>query len=105
MANYAGETFRITVVSSDFDGQSLIPDDIDAMYVTITTAAGSLVVDETEMTWSAEEELWFYIWDTTNGATPSPLSAGTYRVKCRLLDLDGHSSWEYKNVRLKANPS
>lgn len=104
MTDYAGELLRITVGVEDFTSTPMAADDVDNLFVAIYNSVGATVVDETAMTYSDEESLWYYLWDTTTGATPVPLPAGTYRVKCRLVDLAGESSWEYRRVRLSRNP-
>jgi hypothetical protein len=107
MTDYVGETFRVFVSASDFDGSTaLAPADIDRMTVEIRNAAGTVIVEEAEMGYSIEESLWIYIWLTTvdnmtavdDGGTALP--AGTYWAKYKLIDLDGHPSFEYKKIRL-----
>ena len=105
MTNYAGETFRITTTSEDFEGTALTPNDIDSMWITVYDSTGSVLVSTVEMSWSATELLWFYLWTTkTNAATPVNLDPGTYRAKVTLVDLDGHENWEFKRIRLARNP-
>lgn len=100
MADYVGETYRITVEAQDFNAEAVSPSDIDSMYVQIWDADDAVVVAETEMIWNSEEELWYYVWETSVASTVP----GKYKFRCRLLDLDTHSSWEYGEIRLKANP-
>lgn len=104
MTDYAGELLRVTVTADDFADAALTPDLVTGVYVTVYSPLGDIVVDETAMTYSEGEGLWYYLWDTRTGATPVPLPAGRYRLRCRVVDLDGLSSWEYKRVRLQRNP-
>lgn len=100
MTTYVGETFTVTVEAADFGeaARDLTDVDIAAMWIKIHDKAGSVIVAETVMTWNALKLWWEYVWDTT-GLTP-----GGYKIRCRLEDLDGHDSWEWKNFRLSKNP-
>lgn len=108
MTYYVGETFTVTVVASDFgeDARDLTSGDITAMWIRIFDKAGNAlpVVDgatpvyETMMTYNAEKLWWEYVWDTTD------LDPGGYKIRCRLEDLYGRDSWEWKNFRLSKNP-
>ncbi len=106
MAIYVGELARITVTGKSFTAISVSPDDIDAVYMTIYDSTGTEFINEREMTWQPDEELWYWLWvstvDEVDGSTA--IDPGSYRVKIRLLDLDGHSSVEYLRVRLARNP-
>jgi hypothetical protein len=106
MTDYVGELLRVTASAQDFAAISLTPDDITTMSAEIFDSAGSTIVGESEMAWSADELLWEYLWMTTEDGTNDgePLAAGTYRVRVRMVDLDGHPSWEYQRVRLSKNP-
>lgn len=106
MTNYVGELQRVTVTSADFQGVAITPDDIASMKVSIRKASTE-VVAETDMEWSEEESLWYHLWVTR--VTPSddnsdPLPPGNYKVRARLLDLDGHESVEYLTHRLQKRP-
>lgn len=99
MTDYAGELYRVTVTAEDFANVPIGEDEIDSMLVEIFDSAGTEVVAETAMIWSEDEELWYYLWDTGDPT----LATGTYKIRCRMLDLDGHSSWEWKRKRLARN--
>lgn len=100
MTDYAGEVFRVVTTSTDFDATSLVPADIDSMWVTIYDSTGAEVLAQTEMTWSVDETLWYYLWNTSS----PPVTAGNYRIKVALIDLDGHENWEIKKARLAKTP-
>lgn len=106
MALYVGELVRLTVTAKSFASESVSPDDIDSMNVSVYNAAGEVVIAEREMTWQPDEELWYWLWMTTTDETPTGelIDPGTYRAKVRMIDLDDHPSVEYLRVRLSRNP-
>lgn len=110
MANYAGELLRITVTAEDFRKESLTEDDVQFIKVSIFDSTGTEILTEHTMSWQEEELLWYYLWTTTTDALTTvadggtPLDPGSYRAKCRMLDLDDHESWEYLRIRLQRNP-
>ena len=59
MALYVGELVRLTVTAKSFASESVSPDDIDSMNVSVYNAAGEVVIAEREMTWQPDEELWY----------------------------------------------
>lgn len=98
MTTYAGELVRVSVTAEDFDEEALTEEDVDSVVVVIYDSSSEVVVAEVSMTWNADDALWFYLWDTDG------IDAGTYKAQCRMIDLDGHSSWEWQRVRLARNP-
>lgn len=110
MALFAGETARIETDAIDFDAATALTDaDVDEVVVEIADMGEDppvLVVAETAMTWEADESKWIYLWNTGgSGATPVAVGPGTYRAKCTVRSAGDTISWEYKTVRLKANPT
>lgn len=105
MTTYTGELLRITATAADFENVAITPAEVAGMFVSIFSARGEPIVTEVPMAYSIEEELWYYLWDTSGGATPTALVAGTYKVKLLMLDLDDHSSWEWTRVRLAKDPT
>lgn len=97
MTLYAGEEFRITATATDFDTTVLTEDNVVSVTVKIYDSALDEVLDE-PMVWDEDEELWYYLWDTT-GEDP-----GNYRYKVTFVGADGKSSWEWKRTRLARNP-
>lgn len=98
MTLYAGEEFRITATGTDFDGTPLTDENVNAATVQIYDGLGVVVEPETALTWDPDEELWEYLWDTTN------LPAGGYRYRVTFEGSDGKSSWEWRRARLARNP-
>lgn len=76
--------------------------DVDQVTITIFDAAGEEVLSESPMIWDMDEELWVYVWDTSPDGTPLPV--GSYRAKVYVLGNSGEENWEFKRIRLKANP-
>ncbi len=95
MTLYAGETVRIVHTATDETGE-LTASDVAGVLVSIFDPNEDEVQAETSMTWDDARSRWEYAW--TSG------DAGTYRVKCRIIGVDGGSAWEWKPVRLVANP-
>jgi hypothetical protein len=108
--NYVGEMYRVTTAGTDWDASELEPAKVTAVKVQIFNSVGVPMIDESEMAWSAQEKLWEYMWLSTtdnlttvdDGGTAVP--AGSYRAKCKVIDLDGHPSWGYVKIRLNKNP-
>lgn len=65
MTIYVGELVRLTATAKSFSSASVSPDDIDSMNVSIYNADLEEVLSEREMTWQPDEELWYYLWMTT----------------------------------------
>lgn len=103
MTLYAGETIIITHTAS-LEGTALTGPEVDRVDIEIFDSDGDSVVAETEMTWVAGNSRWEYEWDTSPGATPANIDAGTYRAKCTITGVDESTNWEYKRIRLASNP-
>lgn len=103
MTLYAGETLTVTHTAT-LEGTALDDDDVAGVTITIFDADGDEVVSETSMTWSSTYERWEYEWDTSPGATPVAVDAGTYRAKVVMTGVDGSTNWEFKRIRLARNP-
>lgn len=101
MALYSGETIFITHTAKIKD-RVLTDDDVDQVTITIYDAENEEVLPEATMVWNDEESQWEYLWDTSPNDTPLP--AGSYRAKVYVLGNSGEENWEFKRIRLKANP-
>ena len=100
MALYAGETVRIRLEATDYDGTTPLTDaDVDA-FVTIWDRDGSTVLVDAAMTWAPDDPegpAWHHDWDT-------PATAGSYRAKLA-VGAGTRTSWEFKTIRLRPNPA
>ncbi len=104
MANYTGETLVVTHTATS-NGVALTDEDVVGVEIEIFDSAGDVVIDNTAMTWDDTKERWEYQWETvTADATPVALDAGTYRARVTLVGLADTVNYEYKRIRLKANP-
>jgi len=77
--------------------------DVDGVYVSIYNSDGDMILDETEMVWNVTQERWEFDWDTSEGATPTGLEAGTYRAKVTVYS-GADINWEFSKIKLKRNP-
>lgn len=100
MTDYLGETFRATTSDvKGFEGEELNPDLITAMRIRVWDPQKTETESSTAMTWSDDEDLWYFVWDTS-----SYDKTGTYILQFELEDLDGHKSWEFLEFDLERNP-
>lgn len=97
MPIYAGESLQITMLATDFDGDAIDNGSAVTVTVSVFDIAGGSVIDEELMTFSPDESLWVYEWDTS---TKPP---GNYTSKVTITGLGGTISWEYKTIRLAKN--
>lgn len=97
MALYAGETTRIKSTGLDFDGTSLTNLNVNIASVVIKNKLDSTTVATANMAWDTTHAYWYYDWDTTS------VDSGAYRAKVTFTGA-GFSTWEYIDIRLKANP-
>jgi hypothetical protein len=100
MALYSGETILIKH-SATMDGEALTSADVSTVSITIYNSDLDVVEAESPMIWNATKVRWEYPWDTS---PTTALPAGVYRAKVYILSTDGAENWEYKKIRLKANP-
>jgi hypothetical protein len=101
MATYAGETVRIWNGVQDFDGETLVPDDVESVTIEIddVDGDGEPVVALTPMDWDVDSQRWFYDWDT------EPDHVGTFRARLTVNGPGTGRTWEYQKIRLKADPA
>lgn len=99
MTLYVGEQFRITAVAREYDGARLDSGDVQSVTVTVLNPSQSILIDEADMDWDADESLWFYLWDTAS------ISHGSYRYRVTVTGTDGKPSIEWGKVRLSRQPS
>ncbi len=93
MTAYAGELLTIWHTAS-VEGVELTDDDVTVVTIEIYSVADEEeILDSADMEWSAENERWEYLWDT------SALLFGTYQARVKI---DG-DNWEYKRLRLARN--
>jgi hypothetical protein len=103
MTLYAGETVIVTHTAS-LEGKAITGPEVAEVNIIIYDSAGVELVAETAMTWVLANLRWEYEWDTSPGATPVNISAGTYRAKVTIVGVDDSTNWEYKRIRLANNP-
>jgi len=104
MTLYAGENVIVTHTVT-LEGTALTGPEVTSVTIEIFNSDAVEVVGNTAMTWDATDLRWEYEWDTTfPTATPTPLTAGTYRARVTVEDLTGKKNWEYKRIRLATNP-
>lgn len=98
MTTYAGEGYTINSVPKDHDGEPLTADQISGVVVDIYNPSRERVVADAAMTYNADDELWFYRWNT-EGSAP-----GTYKIKVTVTGIDGVPNWEWIKFRLARDP-
>lgn len=100
MTFYAGEEYKIVTLPTEFGTTEPILSDqqIGSVKVTIVDAAAVVIVNDAAMTWSALEQEWFYMWNSTG------VPSGSYKAKVVVTALDGGQNWEIKRIRLAKNP-
>lgn len=94
MTAYNGE--RLTICqTADMDGDAMVPDDNDGVFVTVYSSDFlTVVLAEQPMVWNTDKLRWEYVWDTT------AVEPGTYQAKVRILGVDGLSNWEYGRLKV-----
>lgn len=97
MASYEGETVRIKVTATDFDGVAITGDGTPpTATVTVYDSTGAVVFTEA-LTWETTKLYWYFDWPTIVG------DAGSYKVRARFIGVS-YDTWEYGRLSIKVNP-
>lgn len=100
MAIYAGETIRIKVTATDYDGEAITGEAATPPTGTVELydADGAQYLAE-DLAWESTKTYWFYDWDTVTG------DVGTYKIRARFIGVgDVYDTWEYGRIQVKTNP-
>lgn len=105
MTLYVGEQIRISTVAREYavrgrSGAPITPDNVTSVKITILNQDKTVLINDATMTWSADEMVWYYKWNTDTGVT-----AGTFHYKITVVGSDGRPSIEWGKVRLARQPT
>lgn len=103
MTMYAAGPVRITAAPQDFDGRMFGFAELQEVTVevfrVVPSAADTVVQAAAAMDWNETDEVWEYIWNTTDDPP------GKYRARVLATDMDGNQWAEHIKMTLKAEPT
>lgn len=96
---YAGETVRVISRIEDYDERPITG--ADGVTVTLNIYDSELVhfAGPFTMAWNADDEYWFYDWDTESAGAVK----GTYRTKVR-AEGSIYKAWSVSRLKLATSP-
>lgn len=108
MTLYVGEQVRISTVAREYAvkgavGEPITDENVTSVKITILNKDQTIRIDDAEMDWSDDENIWFYKWDTDSGSPA--VTTGTYRYRITVVGVDGKPSIEWGTIRLARQPS
>lgn len=108
MTLYVGEQIRISTQAREYalkgsTGELITDANVSSVKVTILNRDQTIRIDDADMDWNADENIWQYKWDTASGS-PTVVT-GTYRYRITVVGTDGKPSIEWGTIRLARQPS
>lgn len=99
MTKFEGETIRVKVTATDFDGEAITGNAATPPVGTIEVYDSDLaLVFDADLTWDAVLEYWYY--DYQNAA------AGSFKVKAKFVGATplAYETWEIARLAIKESP-
>lgn len=108
MTLYVGEQIRISTKAREYAvkgtlGAPITDVNVTSVKITILNQNKTIRVNDADMEWNDEEQIWQYKWDTASGSPA--VTAGNYRYRITLIGADTKPSIEWGTIRLSRQPS
>lgn len=108
MTLYVGEQVRVSTKAREYavagaTGELITDENVTSVTITILNQNQTVRINEADMAWDEDEEVWEYKWDTSSGSPA--VTTGTYRYRVTVVGADGKPSIEWGKIRLARQPS
>lgn len=108
MTLYVGEQVRVSTVAREYSvagatGALITDQNVTSVKITILNQDQTVRVNDADMDWDSDEEIWEYKWDTASGSPA--VTSGTYRYRVTVVGADGKPSVEWGRIRLSRQPT
>lgn len=108
MTLYVGEQIRVSTMAREYAvrgsaGELITDSNVTSVKITILNQNQTVRINEADMDWDADEGIWYYKWDTSEGSPA--VTTGTYRYRVTVVGADGKPSIEWGKIRLSRQPS